>query len=144
MEDDFWILSLILYSFLTPSLPGRALHPLCLSFFLPLEFALSISETLSSPQRKRSYSKTWEKSESELSSLSVDRFPRKSLHKRYAIPKLFILIWYQKCQASKPMSSFLFFLQVIHEDTNKVPLDFYFIRINTTDLAHLYGSFPIG
>ena len=35
------------------------------------------------------------------------------------------------------------FLQVIHEDTNKVPLDFYFIRINATDLAHLYGSFPI-
>ena len=35
------------------------------------------------------------------------------------------------------------FMKFIHEHTNKVPLDFYIIKINITDLAHLYGSFPL-
>ena len=45
----------------------------------------------------------------ELSSLSVDRFARESLHKRYEIPKLFILIWCQKYQTYK-IHVFIFFL----------------------------------
>ena len=35
------------------------------------------------------------------------------------------------------------FMKFIHEHTNKVPLDFYLIKININDLAHLYGSFPL-
>ena len=35
------------------------------------------------------------------------------------------------------------FMKFIHEHTNKVPLDFSLKKENITDLAHLYGSFPL-
>ena len=47
----------------------------------------------------------------------------------------------QSTELPNPCLQFCF-MKFIHEHTIKVPLDFYLIRINITDLAHLYGSFP--
>ena len=93
-----------------------------LSSFLPN--LLSLSVELSLHHNAKAAPARPGKSKSELSSLFVDRFARESLHKRYEIPKLFILIWCQSTKHPNPCLHFCF-MQVIHEDTNKVPVDFY-------------------
>ena len=79
--------------------------------------------------------------------LSIFFLP-KLLSLRKIFPKfffnLFILISVAEQSTKLPNPCLQFcFMKFIHEHTNKVLLDFNLIKINITDLAHLYGSFPL-